>query len=198
MEWHSNSELTFAVNPMLPFERRCSNAASNNAFSASAAVYHCSLGIHFDGARQDLAAEKHVSLVSGQRFKIKLGGFLDIGHSFFEGVALRLAPLEFRAPGVKAMLVFLDKDRCFASHAISVALFRKLNGYSKISQPALSRTPSASCPARQDQSLYSEWPEPTRIATTAATTPRRDSGRNMPATLSTKSPLAVKSLPGRA
>jgi hypothetical protein len=57
----------------------CHRAASN-ARSASTAVHRGSLGIHFDGSRENLAAEEDVALVHRQSLKIQLDCFFDIGN----------------------------------------------------------------------------------------------------------------------
>lgn len=71
-----------------------------------------------------LQLQKHVAFFNRQSFKIKLDGFFDISHCFFQRAALRLTALQFGAPRIKAMLIFFDDDRRLASHGFSVKLIQ--------------------------------------------------------------------------
>src|SRR4051794_2103649 len=100
----------------LPLERNNSKPAANSARSASVAVQRGSLGIHLDGRRQDLLAEKKITLLGRERLEAELNCFFNVGQRLFERVALRLAPFQLGAPSVKAVLVFFDYDARFAGH----------------------------------------------------------------------------------
>src|SRR5579884_1263323 len=90
----------------LPFDRSRTKPVASNAFSASAAVQRGSLGIDFNGRRQNLLTQEHVALVRRQRLQVEFNGLADVGQGLFKAGALRLAALQFRAPGVIAVLVF--------------------------------------------------------------------------------------------
>ncbi len=66
----SDSQLSFAVNSVAALRAKETNPATSSAFSASATVQRGNLGIHFNGSRQNLAAEKHVPLIGGQRTEV--------------------------------------------------------------------------------------------------------------------------------
>jgi len=57
----------------------------------------------------------------GQRFEVELNGLFDIRYSFFQGIPLRLAPLQFGAPSIETVLVLFDDDGRLAGHAFSVS-----------------------------------------------------------------------------
>jgi hypothetical protein len=92
----------------LPLERRSSKPAVSKARSASRAVHRGSLGIYLDSSGQNFTPEENIPLVVRKGFEVKLDGFLYVGHGILECVTLRLATLEFRAPGVKPVLILLD------------------------------------------------------------------------------------------
>src|SRR5579871_155954 len=78
----------------VPLERRSSKPAPSSARSASTAVKRGSLGIHFEGCRQNLPAEQVIAFVARQRLEVELDRFRNMGHSLLEGVTL-----EHRARG---------------------------------------------------------------------------------------------------
>ena len=83
-----------------------------------------SLGMHFDGGRQNLPAEEKVAFSGGQGLKVEFDRLLDVGDGLLKSIALRLASPQFGTPCVKAMLVLLDDDGRLAGHEFSVSLSR--------------------------------------------------------------------------
>ena len=55
-------------------------------------------------------------------FQIQFDRFANICQRVLDGSSFGLAAFEFRAPGVKAVLVFLDQYTGFASHRFSLLL----------------------------------------------------------------------------
>ena len=92
-------------------------AGGEQTASASAAVDRGSSGIHLNGCCEDLAAEENIPLVRRQRFEVHLDRFFVVRDYLFDRVALRLASLQFRAPGVEAVLILLDTTLGFRAIA---------------------------------------------------------------------------------
>ena len=59
----------------------------------------------FDGGGENLLAERGGALVFRKGFQEEFDCLADIGKSLLDRVALRLAPLQFRAPSVTSVLV---------------------------------------------------------------------------------------------
>ena len=70
----------------------------------------------FDGGGKNLLAERRRALVIGQGLQEQLNCLTDIGKSLLDGLSLRLASLQFRAPGVTSVLVPFDYDTDLARH----------------------------------------------------------------------------------
>ena len=72
--------------------------------------------MNFDGGGENLTAERRRALVVGQGLQEELDCLTDVGKSLLDGLSLRLASLQFRAPGVTSVLVPFDYDTNIASH----------------------------------------------------------------------------------
>jgi hypothetical protein len=83
-------------------------------------VHRGSLGIHVDRGGENFSTEEHVTLFSGESLEVEFNCLFNMGDGFFQGGALRLAALQFRAPRVEAILVLLDYDARLAGHMIQV------------------------------------------------------------------------------
>ncbi len=84
-----------------------------------------SLDIHFDGGGQNLSTEQIVAFFDQKRLKVELNRFPDIGHGILERIPLRLASLQFGAPSVETVFIFLDYDARLAGHGFSVSRWRR-------------------------------------------------------------------------
>ena len=84
--------------------------------SASAAVNRGALGMNFNSCSEDYLSQCSGTLIVRERFQEEFDRFPDVGEDLLNGPALRLAPLEFRAPSVTAVLILLNYDTDFARH----------------------------------------------------------------------------------
>src|SRR4051812_24704971 len=121
VEGDRHPQRAISVDPVTTFRAEIMKPAASKARPASNAVHRGSLGIHLNGGREDLAAEEKMPFVSGQGFEVQFDGFFDVRDRFFKRVALRVTPLQFRAPGVERMLVLLDQDTRLPGHRFSVS-----------------------------------------------------------------------------
>ena len=110
MEGDRYSQTPLPIDTMASSGTEEFEAAPSSARSASVAVQRSSLGIHFDGRRQNLLAEQIIAFVARQRLEVELDCLSDIGHCLLDRFPLRLASLQFGAPSVETVLVFLDYD----------------------------------------------------------------------------------------
>src|SRR3954462_1810797 len=85
------------------------------------AVHRGNLGIHLDGRGQNLPAQENITFLGRQRFEVELDRLLDVHDRLFKRIALRLTPLQLRAPSVETALVFFDYDTRLAGHGSSVS-----------------------------------------------------------------------------
>jgi hypothetical protein len=94
----------------LPLERSQTNPALSSIASASVARRRGVLGTNLDGSGKYLPAQRGRALLLSERFQKKFNGLSNISKGFVDRRSLRLAPLQIRAPGVKAMLVAFYDD----------------------------------------------------------------------------------------
>jgi hypothetical protein len=66
--------------------------------------------MNFDRGGQNLPAQRRRALLIGQRLQKEFDRLTDIDECLLDGLTLRLAPLQFRALRVAAMLVLFDYD----------------------------------------------------------------------------------------
>lgn len=99
-------------------DRSQTNPARKRIPSASAAVSRGALDMNFYRGGQNLAAERSRALLIGQGLQEKLNCLADIRERLLDVPPLRLAPLQFRAPGVISVLVLFDHDADLACHTV--------------------------------------------------------------------------------
>ena len=92
------------------------NASHLSIASASAAVRRGSLGMNFDRGGQNLLAQRGRALFISQSLQEEFDCLADIDKCLLDRLALRLAPLQFWAPRVAALLVLFDYDASLARH----------------------------------------------------------------------------------
>ena len=72
--------------------------------------------MNFNSCSEDYLSQCSGTLIVRERFQEEFDRFPDVGEDLLDGPALRLAPLEFRAPSVTAVLILLNYDTDFARH----------------------------------------------------------------------------------
>src|ERR1019366_2614707 len=90
--------------------------------------------MNFDGGGENLPAERRRALVVGQGLQEEFDCLTDVGKSLLDGLSLRLASLQLRAPGVTSVLVLFDYDTHLARHAIVPQLFMRSSRYRPVSE----------------------------------------------------------------
>jgi hypothetical protein len=103
-----------------PVDRNQTKPAFNSIASASAAVRRGSLGMNFDRGGQNLLAQCGRALFISQGLQKELNCLADIDKCLLDGLALRLAPLQFWAPRVATVLVLFDYDANLTRHRPSL------------------------------------------------------------------------------
>src|SRR5580692_6475104 len=101
--------------------------------------------MYFDGGGENLLAERGRTLFIGQRFQKQLNRFTDIGKAFLDGLSLRLASPQFRAPSVISVLVLFDYDTDLARHR-SHSIVSGRRQLKQSSFPSLESVPDPSMP----------------------------------------------------
>ncbi len=72
--------------------------------------------MNFDGGCQNLAAQGGRAFFIREGFHIQINRFADVRERFFDRGALRLAALEFGAPGVTTVRVPLNDNAYLSRH----------------------------------------------------------------------------------
>ncbi len=103
----------------MPLDRNQTKPAFNSIASASSAVRRGSLGMNFDRGSQNFLAQRRRALFITQGLQEEFDCLADIGECLLNRLALRLAPLQFWAPRVAALLVLFDYDANLARHQSS-------------------------------------------------------------------------------
>lgn len=118
--------------------------------------------MNFDsGGEHDLMGRRQ-ALFIGKRFEEEFCGLSNIRQRLFDGCALRLAPLQLRAPCVAAMLVLFNHHADLAHHPVSLSRWQRCavcRGSRRFgSSSALDQSPRPRNKAARPASIFESFP----------------------------------------